>query len=600
MKKRSIWILMISALLCLSMLLAACDSDDASGTDTSDVVTTDGDETTNRDTKPKGDNVISSEFVKEWTAYITPVEKEPTERNNYNGLETVKDYTGYTRLGKFYYKTTTDVVSTPDGNRNRTTVNIYNSKLNLLKTYTQSSYDTAHGDWTVDYDYSVFADGWIIEVEKSVWTADGMEYYYNYYDIGGKDIIGQTSDSQAMDYDFCIVYGEKSYHVNDEGEIFLVAHATENYRHEYEFDFTYTTADGKEYGYKLDESNNTMKVYKDYVVVAECNRDDDYYILDNGDIYFCDVTALGKNATIFDYETLQNKYDVKHTLISVATGEAKSLDLPFVLTNMLTNEQTKETGIKLKTGTQYAEITRIVDGKLALAPEFVIVDNSLAEVVKLPKLLENQAALGGSLGTSKFIISVDRAYADDASYTVDVNKSTLERYSALPVGAQPIDGGYLYNQKIYSTAGKLELDLTGANYCYIEFGNVRYSFGSTYINYNNGGETENNTVTSIAYFDGNGVFHTTAIATSTSQSKSEDIVTVTTQTINSHEANLYLVEETVMKSGSPSVKNYKLYNRSGSLIQAFYDCTSAYISGYSVPVRVSVEADGQTTTYIIK
>ncbi len=595
MMKRSIWILMISMLLCLSMLLVSCNSDDGSATDTSDEK--------QEDTRPESvvlqDNATNyAELINQWSANITPIPTSPAQRTDYTSATQKQDSVTNQR-GLFYCTNVNGEIS------------IYNDYREIL-----SRSDVSRSDYTVDYSYDILANGQVVEIEKVVATLGqagwNTVYSYSYYDVDGEQ-IGAESETQAVDHGNCIVLGDRSYHM-DAGKVFYTAHATETYEHIKEYDFTYETSEGVTYSYSIASWGDNIKVQvfdQAHKIVAEGILNDAYefYILDNGDLYQYTEVNLGEKATEFDYEDATGtKYLAQHTLISVTTGETKDLDLPFILSKMFTKHESEDTGILPKAGTQYAEIIRIEEGKPALTPAFVMLDNQLGEAVTLPLIFKNQTGVVGSAGNNVLVVEVGRGDGSlTAQYFVNVDTKTVERDAKLPNGATELDGGYIYNGKVYSSVGEEVLDLADVEYYTVESGNLHYWVESEYINYYDNNREASTLIARVGHFNEAGEFVTRTIATETQQSAGQTTVTITNQSMYmSVGEELYLVEETVTTkdmtgaTADEVVVNYMLYNRNGVLIQRFHECDDAYLFISGETPMVTIDRAGTETTYIIK
>ncbi len=605
MKKRSIWILLISALLGLSMLLAACGSGGTTA-DPSDSVSAPED----TGTPPADEAMDFSSLIAQWQTYITPVQKAPAARNNYTAVVEEADLSEYSSLGSFYYRQEINTELTDDGPVDRTDTYIYDGNLRLIRQLVDRNYNTETGDWDIQYSITrTLCDGRVLEIQTTTYavidTIPTTTVEYNYYDAEG-EAIGRASEVQGINHPHCFVLGDQSYHINDEGKVFYTAHATENYEHVDTYDFTYRTSAGDEYGYLID-GDRLLVFNSDYVVVAECSiATAGYEILDNGDIYLYETVSLGERATRFDYEDPSgDKYDVRHTVVSLATGEATELDLPFIISAMYTNLEADITGIQLKADCQYAEITRIVDGALSLTAEFVILDNTLSEVAALPFILEDQTSLIGSENENRMIIAVARPNTVSAQYVVDMTDGSVERYNppANAVG-YGIDGGYIHQNAVYTTAGAKVLDLTEADHSAL-FNNICYTVKGAYIDYTDYSEEKKNDITAIGFFDEYGQFGTRVIATSQTQELDGIYLTTTQQNVVSAISDFIMVIETIETLNTEddtveSTINYILYNRNGEEIQRFIDCLDATILPGTTPRIEVTPATGTTTIYLIQ
>ncbi len=248
MKKRSLWILFITALLCLSMLFAACDSDDIE--ETSAVETESATET---ETETESESESSSETVTEPVTEEPETEARPTDKEvNYGsaidvweeyftfvGKEDKNIFTSATEFlnvkfeedlnndgfidtrtsvetnGQIYTVVITKYVEDPT--HTITTENLYNVETGKKILTVEQKYDTEN-KW-YSYDYEVFYYGNYISVKNTVIANAGTEEApiwqttetYTYYDYNGNLLAEDINTSINEAFYFNYVYGLVEY-----------------------------------------------------------------------------------------------------------------------------------------------------------------------------------------------------------------------------------------------------------------------------------------------------------------------------------------------------------------------------------------------------
>lgn len=605
MKKRSLWILTVSALLCLSMLLVACEP----------AVPGDG---TGDDTKLVDEEVDYSALLSKWKEYITPVgvKEDGGYYNDYSSATLMPERDGYSSFGNFYYKeveTPTDIIGL-----DKYSLYIYDANLNSILTFEEASYSETINDWAVSYSFSdVLVQGNVIGIRKEAWNEEKnlWEHLYSYYGTDGK-LIAEL-DEGAYDFGTGFVLGEKSYHFNDDGKLFYTGHATEDYLHTEKYEYEFTAANGKKYGY-MDFDGSYLMIYDDnYTVVAEraLGVDDQWFILDNGDVYVYTEEELPDDSDVYDCEDDKyGKFRFSHKLISAATGECREVDLSFLLIDVYTNYDTPQNGVKLKEGYAYAEILRVDEnGNIANDPEFIIVDNTLTEVVSLPKLFKNQYSFLGAKDGSSLIINTERKYrgsdeCDHINYSIDISTYEIERYIGDWNDFDGFSGGYIVDGRVFSLAGEELFDFDGEEYEVI-FGNVFYSVKGEYKDIYDKQEKQKADIYVGAAVDGKWVSNLIATTEkheiSGGENDEDTVFTVVREKVVHQGDGLYLVMTTTETENkttneTETVIDYTLYGRYGNVIEKYYYCTNAYIEYFNEDITLVVVEGYETNRYIIK
>ena len=456
MKKRSLWILFISALLCLSMLLAACDSGETVDTEGPSEKEPVEDIETNTETEneeiPEDEKVNYVAILSEWGKYLTSV-----------GDENNSIFTSATHLFTENHSESTDVSVTRYGKiakAVKTTYAIYDEetgKMTSAQTVETVFYNFETGakingacrrgyiyDFEINgyvsrYNTTIYGDA-IIEIADIKRTNLGtdeepdwqMVTTYSYYDNGGNVLASDLGVDDRAEYvnDFtglhCLKIADKAYHMRD-GEIILVGDSNNTYAIP-DFDVEYN-------GYRYSLTSDKIQVINDryelvvnYSVPSYLDLSASSTILANGDVYIFAILNCDENSTSYDFIEQDNKYDIIHLVVSIKTGEATEIDAPFVVSKLISNYDTEETGIKLNGDYQYAEITRINDKTCDKDKKFVILDNALAQVVALPRILKNQTSVVEGKGNGDLIIKVANIENDTVNYTANLDSGNVSRF----------------------------------------------------------------------------------------------------------------------------------------------------------------------------
>lgn len=491
MKKRSLWILILSALLCLSMLFSACSPADSEGE--SENLNSDEINDGTSEVPPQNENVNYKAILDEWSKYISSV-----------GYEEQATYKTATPLFETYSDEDRSVSVTVHGNIAEV-VEVRHAKYSaetneLISPRHQSTtlYDLETGNRIVtgmrtsqnvwnkelgryEYTYSVrVLFNTIIEVVITVTKNIGddlvpvwiCENTYSYYMADSNAICeGAETGARVISNNGvkAVEINDKIYHCRD-GEIILItasgnAHAVPDFTMEY----------GK---YRYSFANNTLQVideqYKlvvDYSLPAYlATNHRSFTILSDGSAYFYANERCSANEEHYDYETEDGeRYRVWHVIVDL-NGNETVIDAPFIYSELsymggfVSNFDTEDTGIELNGNYQYAEIVRIEDGYLANDVDFVILDNKLDEVVTLPKILKNQISVAEGFGNGKLLVAVDNIIGIEAGYVADMTDGTVARFFDTSNDYKMIKGGIVLKDKVYNNVLEEVYDLT--NYFY--------------------------------------------------------------------------------------------------------------------------------------
>lgn len=611
MKKRTIWISLMSALLCLPLLLAACDNTGDTETESETETSVESGTETATPNEPtverptiEDEKINYKELIDRWKEYLTPVGASADDSYVDYSYITIDTPISGDLHGNF---TVNESVIDDDDihNPGKKTTSVYNGS-RLIRKFEYSN--RTENKWCLKYDFmGTLANGNVMKIKKTVSTPTDLtatpivweeKVTYLYYDIDGYQ-IGKESKTRATDLSHSIILGEKTYHIDTDGHVFFITHVTEAYEIADAYSKTLEISDDEIYRYSV--SGNTLQILnKDYNLTAEFefSSGDEWYILDNGDVFIFRVIQLANNASEFDFEYNGSKYDVKHMVLDVATGKVSEFEADWIPTKVLTNEGTEE--YKINADCFYAEVNRIVDGKLGNETEFVVFDNQLKEVAKLPSILKNQHSLGDAIDSSSFVITVTGISGSYASYTVNTLTGTVERHASV-TGDYTLDGGYVIGKKVYTDNGTEIFDLTNAKSFDVVAGNLYYITRETYEDAS--GNTKSTEAAHVGYIS-SGSFQSKTISTGTSVEKISDgeggwtVKTCTEIVSYDSTFGLFVVNKTVSETGNDNVQSFRLYNRVGNTIHSA-DGSAAITSSGNIP-QLSVTTSSETTIYTIK
>lgn len=492
MKKRSLWILALSALLCLSVLFSACSPADpeSEGIDGNVSDTVEG----NRDDIPGTDNVDYKAIIDQWSVYLKSVELEENIDSLASGeiffsdmyddgmSASVRVYGNIAEVKQIRTAVsdilTGDVIS-PE-NRSTSYYDLTTGKLIFTKTQSIWNNDLP-GDniYQNDYDSQVIFDT-VIELTEYSWVNYGealapdwqRETTYSYFTYDGSVLaegLKESADVYGNDGVKAVGINDTVYYCRD-GKIVRVnqngnAYAIPEFMMEY----------GE---YRYDVTGNKVQVIdKEYNLVVNYTIPDriadsryNYNILDDGSVYLYARENCYDNEERYDYkDDYGNKYRVWHLIVGL-DGSETYVDAPFIfspdakLGGITTKLDKVITGIELLGAYQYAEIVRIEDGRLATDVEFVILDNKLQEVAKLPRIFKNQNAICGGLGQGRLMVSVDNIVGSDAAYVVDAADGSVTRFFNPDVEYGVIRNGLVIDGKVYDYDLKELADLGEGSY----------------------------------------------------------------------------------------------------------------------------------------
>ncbi len=397
-----------------------------------------------------------------------------------------------------------------------TTYTIYNTDAKILSTHTAILSDS---DYAKNVTYTIdlhFIRG-MYEVKRESYvdvSEDGadepvyeLKTQYNYYTSNGMAIATNLDEPATVyapqnDIDMqnqSLVYvADKTYVLStDDGSILAVFERA----HEYSipnFDYgaftpgAYAFVKYGEYTYMFDEEEYTLTQIgdftmftvpgmsvtvfdKDYNVCATYKTNSyatmGYSILSNGDVYVSEYELLSKNATEYDLEMQEEKFNVLHTVLKIETGEIKRLDKDYMVSKPL-NNTTKDiksflstisvtnspTGINslVKDGYILAEVQKIKGKALSNDVIFAVIDEKTLDIVaELPTVVPNQFGYVGFIDQKTMLITAKSAGDHSIFYTASLTDYEVDLFIKNTESFEVLTNGYYYKGGMYDKNWKL-------------------------------------------------------------------------------------------------------------------------------------------------
>ena len=431
MKKRSRWILILSALLCLCMLFASCQS----GNDPQDE--NGAPETLPEEAVPENEKVEYGKIVAEWTKYLK------YESSTKGGSVKAEKFFGYnTNLhdvdsygGGFYVRA--EVVN---GENSYDVFNEYTGKKII---------ESLVGN------YQFYGKGCILQIRRTEKDAENNDVYqYDYFDSNGEKINAEPlTEAAQIQGD----YSAGTYSVLDRGYQVRDGRIVATYKAGQEIAFP-EAAEYNENKYVFEGGN--VKVYdKNNKKIAEASFEGTEnprpYILSNGNVLMSASYSLPKDADKYTYEVDDQKFDLAYRVLDIKTGEVTEIPATFVIDLMITPaEANRELNLAtVGKDYQFAQIRKITDGRLEAVADYVVLSDALAITAELPKIVKNQTGIYGALDANTLIIKTETGElsydwmgtTNDERwlYSVDLTTGSTELYANLNKYTE-IDGGFIY------------------------------------------------------------------------------------------------------------------------------------------------------------
>lgn len=352
-------------------------------------------------------------------------------------------------------------------------------------------------------------------------TEDVFTYTYSYYDVDKNPLpknLTERPDVSVADMgngDIGVVIDDKYYVCRGGAILYTFDRGEERMLPEITFEYA---------GYQYCMTGATIFVFDaEYELLSENDlpfealenaENLQIEILDNGNLFLQWFDELDVDATEYDYQNkYETKYDLNQIIIDVATGEHRELEMTefisekeladeekekeekeegktpeepeetkkpeavrYLFSNLLTNFESDETTVKINDGYQLAAAYQIVDGKVSDTLTFLVVDSNFVIKDELTKFWVNQSDEVFFAEANKLIVTAtvmgsmpNPEYGDMMSfdetlyYAVNTNAKTVslfvdykEDYDSIRF----IDGGFIYNDKLYNNNLEELMDLS--------------------------------------------------------------------------------------------------------------------------------------------
>lgn len=575
--------MLLSVLLCLSMLLISC-SQASNSTETAPETTATPTPAVTDYPVPEDVKIDYAAILAKWSEYITfngvTLDTESLGEINYKfDVEDGYSTDAYvTKLGSFYL------------------VTIENSEYNYFydrydpSYYTYKLYNIETGDMILTRSLSYDATSYrnptctirpmsasginlpIIEVKETRWVTEtdenGYDYetevtYYSYYDEKGTEIDYRLPADERKQAYYNV--DDNTVRYEDDGKVYV-------YDYSGKYLVTYNKGEEKlipnvdcEYGDFLYvfQSDYVYVLDKNYEKLCEYKISNDYdsftdYTLENGNLLFVYTKKVSAESQNFDYEDKNSdKYIQQMVLLDVKTGKTTELERDFVIFpyDVITQRDSEIYGMEFKGENQLAFICKINDGLLSNQTTIAILDNEINIVAELPAFVKTQFGTAGMIDETKLLIyACNYDETQTLYYTVDVKDATVA-LGAVMSGADFIDGGFIIDERLYNFDSEMLADLRDYE---------NYTLYKTFI------LLENEEKTVLAYIlDGKLITKTLAYGDcAVNVSANESVIIV--KDIYDYDDHVTSASETVDYNNSYYSATYKVYNVKGELLNEFY------------------------------
>ncbi len=599
MKKRSRWMLLLSALLCLSILFASCQrSDDPTG-DPLDSGTADSETDTGiiadpEEPIPANEQVDYKSLVDQWTKYLTYRAPEAETAWKAAELFTLPENvyeTNYSieyRVSHLYdpfimlTSTKTDLVT-------------------MEEEYTAEVYHLTHGThvgtWTATnaatadtLNFSSY-DGLIFEVER---ITNGGVYTYDYYDALGNEIAkdvpvaeaGVASGSTSLGQDRLVVGGKVL--IGRDGTLLATFQEGEE-RPVLDSVNELATYRGLTYGWGNDGWNDIFLVYdvegRYKLRYTPYDVYDDYHvtILGDGNVLFEYELECEDIEEDYTYEEVRNgeRYRYKAELLSVTDGTVREIKTDFYIDWMISNAEDRDSNLKLTdqyAGCQYAEIYKIVDRKLSEKPVFAILDGNLNIVAELPSIMKDQAWIQRAQDENTWILSMERV-GHRAYYSLDLTTAQLSLYNENNMDRE-LTNGFILDQSIYNDKMVLLFELDDPKV--LQWEEVFYDYIGSHV-MATVTDAEGNVATKLLMIQSDGNLATATLGDENDQVSLEEVA-----------QDVFLFSVAVYDDENAYV-GHKLYNANGQLLVS----GQGYQFEFSADTLYAIIPDGAETVYYV-
>ena len=461
MMKKSRWMMLLAALICLSMLFVSCGSEGTfmngeqnPSMDGSPDKDPDGDSSTDND-GPGNETVIYRAITDEWSKYVAYKEPEKTVTSATlvvsGGAEQNGVFLTQRRMVMEHYDDEWELTATTYA----TCVYSVITGTAITPEYTETVGVNGSSDKKYEFRYTdcmVEVIGQSLrETEEGgfVWGVDFIDRYTS----SGEKVTSEATfmmSGGAGEYDYTYL-GDVCY-ISKSGSILKVCARGEE-RSLVEYDEICG-----DYGYVIggqslrifDTKNDAVLV--DYVFSGAYGEEDDAVsvsvsVLSNGNVLVRYKRSCQDSEESFTYESAGDKTLLSYVLIDPAAGTASELPVNFRIDKLVTKNEDQGTNLSPVGEYQYAEIVKITDGTLDPKAIPVILDNNLSIVAELPLIFKNQTSFVRAIDSDLWLLKLD-VNGREYGYTVNLSTGTVALY-VNEKEVMALDGGFLYQGKLY-------------------------------------------------------------------------------------------------------------------------------------------------------
>ncbi|MBR2354536.1 MAG: hypothetical protein IKA76_08560 [Clostridia bacterium] len=494
MTKRSRWILLLAAMICLSMVFVSCGSNVSDGKnppDEDEVLAPDdtgadgNEEETVEEWEPIRETVLYRTITDEWSKYLGYKQPEAPKLVSATPLfRTESDSMVQKRNGAFYEITYKVSAVQKENHQWLVTYAVVVYNVHSAKAVTpvlQYDNDLAvvHSFRYTDSVVEVETVTRIEEVDELGAPVVNYVTEFNYYDATGKKLNAEPLEQSDMTerelngYHYVVV-GDVCY-ISKEGEILSVCPRGAE-REPIKTDLDYGA-----YGYVfrsdkisvVDEKGALISEYL-YSTAYDSAR---HTVLSNGNLFVRYERACAANESLYTAEDLNGQRTLySYVTVDVKTGAIRELPVEFRIDRIITNAEDGESDLMLKGDYQYAEITKITDGVLAEKKVPVILDANLKIVKELPLILKNQDSLVRAISESCWLVRLEAENAQGQVipyfYSVDLSGMVHLYVNVTDSDYRWIEGGFLYEDALYDPMMSLKMSLREETYTVLSNGRL--------------------------------------------------------------------------------------------------------------------------------
>ncbi len=459
MTKRSGLILVLSVLLCVSMLFVSCKSGD---TDTNDTNTSETSiETTTEPVKkepiPQSEKIDYVSILEKWNEYISYIAPEEEEAMGANKMYTDNgDGTLIDRVDRgMFWEVTFKYIGYTHGR--------------TVKLFSKQTGEQIGGAYVMllgsNISYSFSYTGCVVEIATyTVEDDETVTVTYDYYDVNG-DRLNEAAVAAEDRYDVSVRDAGDGYYFITVGDTVYLMYDDElvrSFERGEELLLPYTNYEYGEYNYYIPEwyedEQTIYVINSDDVICAEYQISKEYdsrewYILANGNVLISYVAYCDEEESLYTYEDkLGNEVLLYNVILDVATGKTTAIPATYQIVNLLTPYSSEEKNVVFNGNYQYAEICKIVDGVLSEIATPVILDNDMKILAELPLMVKNQSFFAGMLDEDSMLVLGEMLTEENRGgvmYRVDATGVELYVDQSNPL-YKVVENGFIYNGTLYN------------------------------------------------------------------------------------------------------------------------------------------------------